>query len=693
MSAPDALNEPADARRSPFAFSRSDLALMVLVLVFYASTRVIGIVDFPIFFFCDEATHANLAEELLANGLRDRDGNLLPPYFRNAKTFNLSLSVWILAPFLTVFGKSIAVVRLTTGLIGLLGAAALMLALKIGFKNRLWWAGGLVLAALPGWFLHSRTAFETVMMVGFYAAFILAYLLYREVSPRWLPLVIIFGGATFYAYSNGQGVMFVSVILLLFSDWRYHWSVVRDHRKVVVISLITTLIVASPYVRFRFFLHPEMVQEHFSDLHSYWLDEIPVTDKIGIFLKTYAKGLSPSYWFLDVTEELTRHRMLGYGSLPIWLSPMILLGLGISIFRSYRSSPHRLILIAVLAAPFSAAMVDIRITRVLAMMVPATILAVIGLDCVRHWLRRWVPNGVFASVVAAGLVAASSAMTVDALRNGATWFHDYKMYGTQWGARQLYGELERRLEADPEVVFIVSHSWANLPNAFTLFFVDPSLQYRVQHGVINDLILDYRPDAISKHHRFVLTDDEYQRAIDHEMIDVGEPFHVIPYPDGEPGFIFAEVAYSASAREFFEEERRKRRVPVESVIDHDGTEVVVIHPRFDIGAIESILDGDTETIARTLDADPATLVFRFAKTRTVSGIRLGLWTSNFDLRILVETNDGTTFEASTKVRTQTAKATHELMLPTAVAEARTITVVIDKHGDTKAHIQELVFLP
>ena len=87
------------------------------------------------------------------------------------------------------------------------------------------------------------------------------------------------------------------------------------------------------------------------------------------------------------------------------------------------------------------------------------------------------------------------------------------------------------------------------------------------------------------------------------------------------------------------------------------------------------------------------MVFQLAETRTVTGIRIGLWTSNFDLTLLVETDDGTIVEASTKIRTQTVKATHELMLPTPVAEARTITVVIDKHGDTKAHIQEIVFLP
>ena len=82
MSPTDASTESAERARSPFGFSRPELVLMVLVLVFYATTRVIGIADFPIFFFCDEATHANLAEDLVANGLRDQEGNFLPPYFR-----------------------------------------------------------------------------------------------------------------------------------------------------------------------------------------------------------------------------------------------------------------------------------------------------------------------------------------------------------------------------------------------------------------------------------------------------------------------------------------------------------------------------------------------------------------------------------------------------------------------------------
>lgn len=692
MSTTDTVNDPAEAPRSPFAFSRAELLVMVLVLAFYALTRAIAITDFPIYFFCDEATHANLAQELIDNGFRDKDGNLLPPYFLNDRVYNLGLSIWVHSMPVAIFGKSIAVTRLTSVFIGILGAAALMLALKIGFRSRLWWTAGLVLAALPGWFLHSRTAFETAMMVAFYAIFLLGYLLYRQVSPRWLPLAIVFGGATFYAYSNGQGVMFITVLLLSITDWRYHWRVIRDHHAVVIVSLVAAILVAAPYVRFRFVLHPEMVENHLADLNSYWIEDIPTREKLNTFAKNYGEGLSPRYWFFEDEAELTRHRMSGYGYLPIWSAPLILLGFGLALWRGPRSAPHRLVLIAVLATPFSASLVDIRITRVLAMMVPATILAVLGLDCIRQWLQRWIPVRVFSSVVAAGLVWASVAMTADALTHGPTWFKTYGLDGLQWGAKELYGELRQRLEADPETRFVVTHTWANLPNAFNSFFLDESMQERVRMGVIDDYLFDHRPDDLTPDTIFVLTSDEHRKAVEHPVIDIDEPLHVIPYPDARPGFVFAQFHYSSGAAAFFEEERRKRREPVVSIIELDGVSTNISHPKFDDGSIESIFDGDLSSIARTLDADPCVLVFRFSEPRPVEGVRVTVWTPTYILGLQVETADGNIIEATDVVNGHQAHSTQELRLPSPTLAATSVTLTINKRGDNKTHIQEIAFL-
>jgi len=693
MSTTDITNDPAGATQDSFSFGRSEFLILILVLVFYTLTRVVSITEFPIYFFCDEATHANLALELLDNDFRDHDGNLMPPYFLNDRVYNLGLSVWVHALPVALFGTSIAVTRLTSVLIGVLGAAALMLALKIGFRSRLWWTAGLVLAALPGWFLHSRTAFETAMMVGFYAAFLLSYLLYRQVSPRWLPLAIVFGGATFYAYSNGQGVMFISILLLLITDWRYHWRVLRDHRAVVAVALITAVLVAAPYVRFRFILHPEMVEKHLSDLRSYWIEDRPVSAKLTTFAKTYAEGVSPKYWFFEDPGELTRHRMSGYGHLPTWSAPLVLLGLGICLWRARRSAPHRLVLIAVLAAPFSASLVDIRITRVLAMMAPATILAVLGLDYIRHWLRRWIPIRVFAAGAAAGLVWVSAAMTADAITHGPIWFENYGMDGLQWGTKELYGELLQRLETDHKNRYVISHTWANLPNAFNTFFLDESMQRRVRMGVIDDYLFDHRPEEMTPDTIFVLTGAEHLKAVNHPVIEVDDPIHVIPYPNGKPGFVFARIRYSSSAAAFFEEVRRERRKPVESTIELDGVTTTISHPQFDDGSIESIFDGDLSSIARTLDADPCVMVFRFAEARPVDGVRVTVWTPAYILGLRAETADGTVIEATETIDSHQSHTTWELRLPSPIPEATTVTLTIDKRGDTKAHIQEIRILP
>ncbi len=677
---------------SSLRFSRLDLALLAGVLVFYAATRLIGIADFPIYFFCDEATQANLAAELVDNGLRDRDGNLFPPYFLNVKVYNLGLSVWLHAPTVAAFGKSITVVRATSVAVGLLGAAALMVSLKVGFGTPLWWLGGLVFAALPSWFLHSRTAFETAMMVGFYACFVCAYVLYRKISPWWLPVAVVCGAATFYSYSNGQGVMFVTCSLLLVADWRYHWRVVRTRPWAVAAAAATAAAVAAPYLRFRFVLHPEMMADHFYDLNSYWVQELPLQEKLAIFVRTYLHGLSPAYWFFDDVEELVRHRMLGYGQLPLWLAPAIAIGLAHSLWRSWRSSLDRLLLIAVLAAPFSAAIVDIRITRVLAMMVPATALAVLGLERLRRWLKPWVPTAVFAVAVAAVLVGATAAMTADALKQGKTWFDDYGMGGLQWGAEQVFGVLRSMLEQDRDIRFIISHSWANWPDAFPRFFLDEELLQRVRMGVIEEYLVNFRPREIAPTQPFVMTPGEYELARSHPMLEVDEPLEVILYPDGRPGFYIVPVEYSDDARAIFEAEQAERRRPVQTETELDGVRLRVVHPKFDVGTVDNLFDRREDTIARTLDADPCALIFSLATPRPVSGARVQVWSPRYRLRLRVTDANGAVYEADAAVNLVEGFGIYELRLPEPVAEAREVVVVIDKSGDNKVHIQEIEFV-
>lgn len=678
--------------RSRFHLNRRDWLLLAAVLLFYLATRLWALEEFPIYFFCDEAQQANLAHELVANGFHDEDGNFAPAYFRNVRVFNLGLSVWVHALPVTLFGKTVFVVRATSVLVGALGAAALMLALKWFYGLRLWWAGGLVMAALPAWFLHSRTAFETAMMVGFYGTFVLAYLLYREVSAWWLPAAAICGAATFYSYSNGQGVMFVTCLLLLVVDWPHHWRVLTRHRAAAAAALVVLVLLAAPYLRFRYVLHPEMMDLHLEDLHSYWTEDRPTAAKLGTFARTYLRGLSPGYWFVEDADELDRHRMLGSPHLPLWLAPAVLIGLGVSLVRSPRSAPHRLVLIAVLAAPFSAALVSLRITRVLAMVVPATILATVGLDRLRGWLARAVPERALVAVVGIGLAAATLAMTRDALVHGPRWFTNYGMHGMQWGARELFAEARRRLAADPEERIVVSHLWANNTNAFGEFFLSPEERPRIGWGVLDDVLRERRAE-VGPNTSFVLTPEEFARAQESPKLWVRKGWTVIPNPAGGPGFYITRLAYSPESYRLFEVERLQRQQLVEGRVLIDGAEVRVRHPRLDMGGIGDAFDGDLRSLARTLDANPTRLELHFPGPRPLRELRLHLWTEVYLVRLQASRADGTVVDESVRQDTRLGDEPLTLRLQPPLPDVVALSLTIAKAGDAHVHLREIELIP
>jgi len=114
------------------------------------------------------------------------------------------------------------------------------------FKSPFPWVAVLLLSITPAWFLHSRTAFETALATTFFAVFIYFYLMYRNVSPRYLYAAVVAGALCFYSYSPAQMVMAVAAVLLLISDAPYHWK----NRLTVLKGLELTLVLALPYARF-----------------------------------------------------------------------------------------------------------------------------------------------------------------------------------------------------------------------------------------------------------------------------------------------------------------------------------------------------------------------------------------------------------------------------------------------------------
>lgn len=361
-----------------------DLAtwLFVGAVTLYLVTRLVGLAQFPIYFFSDEAIQTQTLAELISNSYRDTNDVFLPTYFKNGEYVNLSLSVYLQWIPLILFGKSAVITRATSVLITLIAALSVGIVLRNIFNNAYWWAGTLFLSITPAWFLHSRTAFETAEFSAFSAGALCAYLLYRYRSPNYLYLTCLLAACAFYSYSPGQLIVPFSALALLVSDWRYHWA----NRRVLLKGGILLAALAIPFVRYRM-EYPNAASSQLYVLGSYLFDNLPISEKALHYLSEYATGLSPWYWYVPNDRDLPRHLMKGYGHILIGTLPFAIVGLTRLLTR-LREPSNRAILIALLTAPVSAALVQIGITRVLTFVVPMAILTTIGLEWVAQWLSE-----------------------------------------------------------------------------------------------------------------------------------------------------------------------------------------------------------------------------------------------------------------------------------------------------------------
>lgn len=602
------------------------MALFAVGLFTYLLTRLVGLTDFPIYFFGDEAIQTATAADLLRDGMRGPRGVLLPTYFQNGQYFNLSASVYLQIIPQILFGKSIFVTRAASVLVTMLAAVCVGLIVRNFFGAKRWWLATLLLSVIPAWFLHSRTAFETVLFVSFYTAFLYFYLEYRLRKPERVYWAVVFAALAFYSYSPGQLVLAVTGVLLFFSDLKYHWQQRATLRKAIGLLAVFAL----PYLRFRLTVDYSPL-DHLRSLGSYWIQPTPLPEKLARFATEYLRGLSPDYWFFDA-PDMARHQMRGYGNLPPWFAPFLLTGVVLSLWR-WRSPAHRLVLLAALAAPAGAALAEIGITRVLVFVIPAGLLTTIGLDWILSTVESLLSrrdNERFSSPILsnaisllafAPLVLINFAMLSDALRNGPTWYTDYGLYGMQYGAKQIYQEtVVPALQQDPQARFIVTPSWANGGEHFVGFFVPKELQPRVALGQVYDFIKPQQPFTEKEY--FVATSLEYEKIKTDPKFTQVIVRSTIPYPNGETGFYVFNVQLAENIAELLANEDLARRTPVEQTVEWMGQTVRVRHSHLSGGRLQDVIDGDPYSLARGERDNPIIYEFIFSQPVTASELVL-----------------------------------------------------------------------
>lgn len=618
----------ASARTAPFTLfekaalwlgSRWESVLLGLALAIYISTRLIGLTDFPIYFFTDEAVQTVRAADLVRDNFKGYDGEILPTYFENGGQFNLGVSVYAqILPFL-MFGRSVFVTRAASALMTVIAALAIAGILRRAFNYSHAWIGVLLLAVTPVWFLHSRTAFETTLAASFYAAFLYAYLHYRLQDPRWLYPAVGLAALTFYTYSPAQVVVAATALLLLISDFRYHWQ----HRQLLLGGLGLALLLAIPYIRFQV-NHPGETVRHLTLLGSYWVQDIPLSEKIGRYFSEYLRGLNPFFWFNPEPEGLARHIMKGYGHLWRWSLPLAAVGFAAALVK-FRSPAHRAILAALLAVPTGSALVGVGVTRLMFIVVPAVLLSAVGFSVGLDWLIRLVKRPPLQLPVRAALLLltflalslSSLLMLDDALTNGPYWYSDYGLAGMQYGARQIFGAVDRYIKDHPGTKIILSPSWSNGTDVVARFFYPREQPFEL--GSIDGFIDYYK--EIDPQTVFVMIPEEFERMVKSgKFTDVNVEL-TVNYPNGEPGWFFTRLRYVDNIAEIFAAEEAARRVLVEETAAlQDGSPVKVAFSTLDMGKIQDLFDGSPSTLIRTREANPLKVVVTFASPRDLQGV-------------------------------------------------------------------------
>ena len=657
-------NQPGNISREKYTLA---VWLFGLSLLIYLLTRLIRLPDFPIYFFTDEAIQTQHAVDLIANGFRSPEGVFLPTYFENGGQYNLSLSVYVQVLPVLIFGKSIWVTRGVSVLCSLIAAIFTGLILKQIFRYREWWLGPLLLTATPAWFLHARTAFETVLMVSLYAGFLYFYLHYRQDNPKRLFPALVLGALAFYAYSPGQIIVVLTGVLLLIADWRYHWQ----HRKTAALGLGVLVVLALPYLRFALSNQQETLH-HLTVLNSYWVKPLPVYEKIGYYFARYLKGLSPLYWFFPNPPilarllpnihlpgwlfsnqlDLARHTMKGFGHIALFTLPFWIAGL-IQCVRKFKNPAHRTLLLATLAAPSGAAVVDWGITRGLVFIIPAVLISSLGIEQTILWMQSKLVKNQH-NKIAFGLFLSLSAfsfwMTADALSNGPTWYTDYGLAGMQYGGRQVFTRAAEIARSDPETTILVSSTWANAPDVLLRYFADELPNIRM--GNINAYGMSQQP--LGRDLLFIMTEEDLvyiNESGKFTQISIDE---TLSYPDGSTGFYFVRLAYVDNIEEILTNERAARQMLQSETLIINNLPVRVQYPVLDMNEIDQAFDGDPTTLVRTLEANPMRLILTFPEPVEINAVRVlvggtptritlkGSWQSEHMMTLTDEVGSATT---------------------------------------------------
>lgn len=414
-------------------------ALLLGILFLAAALRLFALADVPSGFFTDEAAAGLNAQALVEHGT-SRTGVPHPLFFPEFGTHFSPFSIYSIVPFVALLGMTEFAVRLPNALWGVLAVfLTYLLALRLFAKHpqakNIALVAALFLAISP-WHVHlSRVAFDS------WPAFVVLVLagtlffFHATTNPRLLPASVALFGLSLYTYFPTR----IFTPLFGLGLFLLHWRVFLKHRRAVLASVVTLLLVLTPFLYFTFTDPNSMGRWKQAGIFPNPPNDGAITTHI---LSNYFSHFSAEFLFIKGDagmpgQGITRHSVLGIGELYWFQLPLLLIGLYALWQRKYRTVFWTLglwLLLYPLGSAITTAQAA-QATRSIIGVIPFQIIAAFGLivllACIpKKHMRR-------AAAIAVAVIAILSAAQFAHAYYVEYPRHSWNFWGWQYGAQEV----------------------------------------------------------------------------------------------------------------------------------------------------------------------------------------------------------------------------------------------------------------
>jgi predicted DNA-binding protein with PD1-like motif len=191
---------------------------------------------------------------------------------------------------------------------------------------------------------------------------------------------------------------------------------------------------------------------------------------------------------------------------------------------------------------------------------------------------------------------------------------------------------------------MVSPEWTNGTDVVARFFLPDPMP--IELGSFKEYAFRYEPDIEQR--AFVLIPPDWDEMNSSGKFTNIQVDKIIYYPNGKPGFYFVRLQYAEDVEETLREEVEARHQLQEGMATVGGELATVKYSYLDMGTIDNLFDGNTDTLVRTMEANPFTLDIDFSAARPVSGLEVTVGAMQAEITLRVTTDDGKIKEYQTE---------------------------------------------